>query len=42
VLELGRITGMPTVHLTAIHACVSLLARNLKEPRGRLRIEPVS
>jgi 2-dehydropantoate 2-reductase len=42
VLELGRITGMPTLHLTAIHACVSLLARTLKEPKGRLRIEKLS
>lgn len=41
VLELGRLTGLPTVRLTAIHACVALLARTLGEPKGRLRIEPL-
>ncbi|HTS79953.1 MAG TPA: 2-dehydropantoate 2-reductase [Myxococcaceae bacterium] len=40
VLELGRITGVPTPSLTAVHACVALLARTLGESRGRLRIEP--
>jgi len=39
VLELGRLTGVPTVHLTAVHACVALLARTLHESNGRLRIE---
>jgi 2-dehydropantoate 2-reductase len=42
VLELGRITGMPTVHLSAVHACASLLANTLQEAKGRLRIEPLS
>lgn len=42
VLELGRITGVPTVHLTAIHACVALLAKTLREANGRLRIESKS
>jgi 2-dehydropantoate 2-reductase len=41
VLELGRLTGTPTPHLAAVHACVALLARTLQEARGRLRIEPV-
>jgi 2-dehydropantoate 2-reductase len=27
VLELGRITGVPTPNLTAVHACVALLAK---------------
>jgi 2-dehydropantoate 2-reductase len=40
VLELGRITGVPTPNLTAVHACVALLAKTLAESRGRLRIEP--
>jgi len=40
VHELGRITGVPTPSLTAVHACVALLARTLGESRGRLRIEP--
>jgi 2-dehydropantoate 2-reductase len=39
VLELGRITGVPTPNLTAIHACVALLAMTLREASGRLRIE---
>jgi 2-dehydropantoate 2-reductase len=40
VLELGEITGLPTVNLTAVHACAALLARTLQESGGRLRIEP--
>jgi len=40
VLELGRITGVPTPNLTAVHACTALLARTLSESGGRLRIEP--
>ena len=39
VLELGRITGVPTPNLTAVHACVALLAKTLGEAKGRLRIE---
>lgn len=39
VLELGRLTSTPTPHLSAIHACVSLLARVLQDRHGRLRIE---
>jgi 2-dehydropantoate 2-reductase len=41
VLELGRLSGTPTPHLAAVHACVALLARTLQDARGRLRIEPV-
>ena len=40
VLELGRITGVPTPNLTAVHACTALLAKTLGEEKGRLRIEP--
>ena len=40
VLELGRITGVPTPNLTAVHACVALLAKTLGGTSGRLRIEP--
>lgn len=40
VLELGRITGVPTPNLTAVHACVALLAKTLHEEKGRLRIGP--
>jgi 2-dehydropantoate 2-reductase len=39
VLELGRLTGTPTPHLTSIYACVSLLAKVLREAHGRLRLE---
>jgi hypothetical protein len=35
VLELGRLTGLPTPHLDAVHACASRLARE----GGRIRIE---
>jgi 2-dehydropantoate 2-reductase len=42
VLELGRLTGVPTPNLTAVHACVALLAKTLGEATGRLRIEPRS
>ena len=39
VVELGRITGTPTPHLDAVYACASLLAKTLREGRGRLRVE---
>ncbi len=41
VIELGRITETPTPHLSALHACTSLLARRLSEQRARLRLEPL-
>jgi 2-dehydropantoate 2-reductase len=39
VLELGRITGTATPHLSAIYACASLLAKRLAEAGGRLEIQ---
>jgi 2-dehydropantoate 2-reductase len=39
VLELGQLTGVPTPHLSALHGCVSLLAKTLRDAHGRLRIE---
>jgi 2-dehydropantoate 2-reductase len=39
VLELGRLTGVPTPHLEAVHGCASLLARTLAREHGRIRIE---
>ena len=36
VIELGRITGVPTPTIDAVHALASLLARTLAEQRGRL------
>jgi 2-dehydropantoate 2-reductase len=38
VLELGRLTGVPTPNLTAVHACAALLAKTLHDANGRLRI----
>src|SRR5262249_27602181 len=40
VVELGRITGIPTPHIDAVYACAALLARTLQHANGRLRIEP--
>jgi 2-dehydropantoate 2-reductase len=39
VVELGRITGIATPHIDAIHAAVSLLAKTLHDERGRLKIQ---
>lgn len=41
VIELGAITGTPTPHLVAVHACVSLLAQTLRKAGGRLAVAPV-
>jgi 2-dehydropantoate 2-reductase len=38
VLELGKITGTPTPHLSAVHACASLLAKTLADAGGRLEV----
>jgi 2-dehydropantoate 2-reductase len=38
VIELGRITGVPTPTIDAVHALASLLARTLEQQRGRLAI----
>jgi 2-dehydropantoate 2-reductase len=40
VVELGRITGVPTPTIEAIHAATSLLSRTLSAQKGRLRVEP--
>ena len=42
VIELGRITGVSTPTIEAVHAAVSLLARGLAAQHGRLRIEPLA
>jgi 2-dehydropantoate 2-reductase len=42
VVELGRITGTPTPHIDAVFACASLLAKTLRDQKGRLRVEPVA
>ena len=41
VVELGRITGIATPTIEAIHAATSLLGRSLAGQQGRLRIEGV-
>ena len=38
VVELGRLTGVPTPHIDAVYACASLLARTLAARGGRLAI----
>jgi 2-dehydropantoate 2-reductase len=42
VLELGRITSTPTPYLESLYACTHLLARTLREQKGRLRVEPLT
>jgi 2-dehydropantoate 2-reductase len=42
VVELGRLTEIPTPHIDAVFACASLLAKTLRDQRGRLRIEPLA
>lgn len=41
VLELGELTQVPTPHIRAINACVSLLGQTLAAQKGRLRVTPV-
>jgi 2-dehydropantoate 2-reductase len=41
VVELGRITGIPTPTIEAVYAATSLLGRSLAGQHGRLRIEGV-
>jgi 2-dehydropantoate 2-reductase len=42
VVELGRITSTPTPNIDAVYACASLLAKTLRDEKGRLRIEKTS
>jgi 2-dehydropantoate 2-reductase len=39
VMELGRITGMPTPTIDAVHALANLLGKTLAEQKGRLPIQ---
>ena len=41
VVELGRITAVPTPTIDAIHAATTLLGQTLAAQRGRLRVEPL-
>jgi 2-dehydropantoate 2-reductase len=40
VIELGRITGVPTPAIDHVHALGALLAKTLGDARGKLRVEP--
>jgi 2-dehydropantoate 2-reductase len=39
VIELGRLTNVPTPRLSALYACTSLLAKVLRDSHGRLKVE---
>ena len=41
VVELGRITAVPTPTIDAIYAATTLLGQTLAAQRGRLRVEPL-
>jgi 2-dehydropantoate 2-reductase len=41
VIELGRITNMPTPHLDSVYALVKLLSKMLQDHHGKLRIAAV-
>ena len=38
VIELGRITGVSTPHISAVHACAKLLGETLMRQNGRLKV----
>jgi len=38
VVELGRLTQVPTPHIDAVYACVKLLAKTLGDENGKLKI----
>jgi 2-dehydropantoate 2-reductase len=38
VVELGRLTGTPTPHISAVFACASLLAKTVNARHGRLSV----
>ena len=40
VVELGRITGVPTPSIQAIYAATTLLGHTLAQQRGRLQVQP--
>jgi len=41
VVELGRLTGVPTPHIDTVYALVKLLARTMEAEKGRVRMQPV-
>lgn len=38
VIELGRLTGVPTPHIDSVYACARLLAQTIADAKGTLRI----
>ena len=38
IIELGCIAGVPTLHIQAVYALVSLLAKTLADEKGKLKI----
>jgi len=38
IIELGKIVGIPTPHIDAVFACISLLAKTIQDQRGQLKI----
>ncbi len=41
VIELGRLTQIPTPHIDAVYACVKLLDKTLGEEKGKLKVEKI-
>jgi len=41
VIELGRITNLPTPHLDSVYALVKLLSKMLQDQHARLRVSAV-
>ncbi|BDW11884.1 2-dehydropantoate 2-reductase [Polynucleobacter sp. SHI8] len=40
VIELGQIVNLPTPHIDAVFACISLLSKILADQKGQLKITP--
>ncbi len=40
VIELGRMVNLPTPHIDAVFACISLLSKTLADQKGQLKITP--
>ncbi len=38
IIELGKIVGIPTPHIDAVFACISLLTKSVQDQRGQLKI----
>lgn len=38
IIELGKIVGIPTPHIDAVFACISLLNKSVQDQSGQLKI----